>query len=52
MDQDIRFTLRLPPKLHRELAKLAVAEHRSLNEQILYMLEQQLRRQRPGKKEE
>lgn len=35
----IRFSLRLPDDLHRRLAALAKRERRSINEQILWMIE-------------
>ncbi len=42
-----KFTLRLAANLHDKLAALAEREHRSLNEQILWMLERQLEQMDP-----
>lgn len=38
----VRFALRLPPELHRQLAATAKAEKRSINNQILEILESAL----------
>ncbi len=46
-----RFSLRVSPALHAQLVALAEDEHRSLNEQIVWMLERQLeqtKRPEPG----
>ena len=37
-----RFTLRLSPELYAQLAAVAEREHRSLNEQIVWILERYL----------
>jgi predicted HicB family RNase H-like nuclease len=33
------FNLRMPKSLHKSLSDLAIAERRSLNDQIIYLLE-------------
>lgn len=40
MPKIVRLTVRLPRELHRQLEKLADQNRRSLNAQIIYMLEQ------------
>jgi len=42
MSDTIRFALRLPPELHRRLKARAMHEYRSINEQILYILDSSL----------
>ncbi|MEU4027152.1 toxin-antitoxin system HicB family antitoxin [Streptomyces anulatus] len=39
MDSDIRLTLRLPAALHARLTEHAKAERRSLNADLVYLLE-------------
>ena len=41
---EVRYSLRLPPDLHQALVELARDEDRSLNQQILYLLRQGVRR--------
>lgn len=43
VDSYIRFTLRIPEETHEALQKLAKHEHRSLNSQIIAMLEKECR---------
>lgn len=43
MGEVVRFVLRLPPELHRELKEWADREERSLHAQILYVLRRALR---------
>jgi hypothetical protein len=42
MDGVVRFIMRFPPELHRELKDLAQREGRSLHGQIVYMLRRAL----------
>ncbi len=42
-----RFSLRLPAALLEQLARVAEQEHRSINEQIIFMLERQLAQREP-----
>lgn len=40
MESEVRLSIRLPAKLHRRLAELAQREHRSLNGEMVALLEQ------------
>ena len=40
MDEEVRLTIRLPADLHRRLTELARREHRSLNGEMIALLEQ------------
>ena len=42
MDDDTRITLRLPTDLHARVAAAAASGHRSLNGEILWLIEQAL----------
>ena len=42
--REVRFALRLPPDLHAALVEMARREERSLNQQLLYLLRQAVRR--------
>ena len=42
--REVRYSLRLPPDVHERLVELAHREGRSLNQQLVYMLRQGLRR--------
>ncbi len=42
--REVRYSLRLPPDVHERLVELARREGRSLNQQLVYMLRQGLRR--------
>jgi hypothetical protein len=44
--------LRLPDELHEALVKLAEKERRSLNAQVIYLLEQAVQPSRPSKRAE
>ncbi len=44
--REVRYSLRLPPDVHERLVELARREDRSLNQQLVYMLRQGLRRAR------
>ncbi|MEV0050691.1 Arc family DNA-binding protein [Saccharopolyspora shandongensis] len=39
MDHEVRVTLRMPAALHTRLVELAKAEHRSLNAEMVHLLE-------------
>ena len=43
-EREVRYSLRLPPDLHGALVELAHREDRSLNQQLIYLLRQALRR--------
>ena len=36
----VRIDLRLPPELHARIAALAAREHRSINAQLVHLIEQ------------
>lgn len=40
--EEVKITLRLPVNVHRQLSELAASERRSLNAQIVTMLEKAL----------
>ena len=42
--REVRYALRLPPDLHRALAEMAQREERSLNQQLIYLLRQAVKR--------
>ena len=42
--REVRYALRLPPDLHAALVEMARREERSLNQQIIYVLRQAVRR--------
>ena len=42
--REIRYALRLPPDLHAALVELARREDRSLNQQLIHMLREGVRR--------
>ena len=42
--REVRYALRLPPDLHAALVEMARHEERSLNQQIIYVLRQAVRR--------
>ena len=42
--REVRYALRLPPDLHAALVELARREDRSLNQQLIYLLRQAVRR--------
>ena len=42
--REVRYALRLPPDLHAALVELARREDRSLNQQLVYLLRQAVRR--------
>jgi len=42
MEKPVRFDLRLPPKAHKKLVKVAQQEHRSIHAQILLYIEKSL----------
>jgi hypothetical protein len=42
--REVRYALRLPPDLHRSLVELAEREDRSLNQQLIHMLREGVRR--------
>lgn len=44
-NDEVRITLRLPPTLHAQLVALASQDERSLNRQIVRLLQVELRRQ-------
>jgi predicted HicB family RNase H-like nuclease len=41
-DKETRLTLRLPGLLHNQLASQAEAEHRSLNQHLVHVLEEHI----------
>ena len=41
---EVRYSLRLPPDLHEALVELARREDRSLNQEIIHLLRQGVRR--------
>ena len=43
-EREVRYSLRLPPDLHAALVDLARREDRSLNQQLIYLLRQAVRR--------
>ena len=43
-EREVRYSLRLPPDLHVALVELARREDRSLNQQLIYLLRQAVRR--------
>ncbi len=50
MDKNIiRFELRLPPKLHKKVVKVAERERRSIHSQLLIYVEQGLDKDAPKK---
>ena len=42
--REVRYALRLPPDLHAALVEMARREDRSLNQQLIYLLRQAVRR--------
>lgn len=46
-EKPVPLMLRLPPALHAEVVKEAERQHRSLNAQVVYILEQWLAAQHP-----
>jgi predicted HicB family RNase H-like nuclease len=42
--REVRYALRLPPELHRAVVELARSEDRSLNQQIIALLRQGVKR--------
>ncbi|MBA2448937.1 MAG: Arc family DNA-binding protein [Chloroflexi bacterium] len=42
--REVRYSLRLPPDVHERLVELARREGRSLNQQLVHILRQGLRR--------
>jgi hypothetical protein len=42
--REVRYALRLPPDLHAALVEMARREERSLNQQMVYVLRQAVRR--------
>ena len=42
--REVRYALRLPPALHAALVDMARREDRSLNQQLIYLLRQAVRR--------
>ena len=42
--REVRYALRLPPDLHAALVDMARREDRSLNQQLVYLLRQAVRR--------
>ena len=42
--REVRYALRLPPDLHGALVEMARREDRSLNQQLIYLLRQAVRR--------
>ncbi len=42
--REVRYALRLPPELHAALVETARREDRSLNQQLIYLLRQAVRR--------
>ena len=43
-EREVRYALRLPPDLHAALVEMARHEDRSLNQQLVYLLRQAVRR--------
>ena len=43
-EREVRYSLRLPPDLHGALVEMARREERSLNQQLIYLLRQAVRR--------
>lgn len=43
MANEVRLTLRIPSRLWSKITKQAKAEHRSLNQHIVYVLDQEVR---------
>ena len=43
-EREVGYSLRLPPDLHRALVEMARREDRSLNQQLVYLLWQAVRR--------
>ena len=43
-EREVRYSLRLPPDLHAALVELARREDRSLNQQLIHMLREGVRR--------
>lgn len=48
---EVRITLRLPKDLWVDLADQAEDDHRSLNAEIVVLLEQAMKRRKPARKE-
>lgn len=46
----VNLNLRIPPELHQKLVELAAKNERSLQRQIIYMLQQQLDEQKGKEK--
>ena len=42
--REVRYSLRLPPDLHGALVEMARREDRSLNQQLIYLLREAVRR--------
>jgi hypothetical protein len=51
-DREVRYALRLPPDLHAALVELARREDRSLNQQIIRLLREGVRRDERRKRYE
>ena len=51
-DREVRYALRLPPDLHAALVDLARREDRSLNQQLIRMLREGVRRDERRKRYE
>ncbi len=43
-EREVRYSLRLPPDLHAALVDMARRDERSLNQQLIYLLRQAVRR--------
>ena len=43
-EREVRYSLRLPPDLHVAVVDMARREERSLNQQLIYLLRQAVRR--------
>ncbi len=51
-EREVRYALRLPPDLHAALVELARREDRSLNQQLIHMLREGVRRDERRKRYE
>ena len=51
-EREVRYALRLPPDLHAALVELARSEDRSLNQQLIHMLREGVRRDERRKRYE
>lgn len=49
MSNDIKITIRIPPELHEQVARLAEESRRSLNSTVLVALESYAKNQSQGK---